>query len=225
MTLNEIVYDIKNILRNARPTDDDNITNEQIAFWVRTTRAKLIRNELTKGYSVGNNLTQTIECLPLTLVDASECCGLNLGCSLLRTPALPKPIQGTSEDAIFNIMGGSTIGLPISFIPYERVPYWGNNRFNKNSIVAFKNDDYIYILSEVHPGIVNITGIWENPEEISSYTNCDNESCFTWDSEYPMSAHMIDDMKKIIIDGNFRILLSTIADTKNNNLDDSVQRN
>lgn len=226
MTLNELVYDIKNLLKNGKGTDDDNLSKEQIAFWIRTVRSKLLRQEASKGYSVSDNVIQVLECVPLELVDASDCCDLELNCALLRTvDEIPAPVQGTSGDMVFSILGPNLRSIPVNQIPFERVPYWGSGRFTGKEPVIFDYNKRMYLISQYNPGRINIRGIWADPEEAGNFTNCNNEPCFTWDSPYPVSDHMADDIKKIILDTNFKALMSTTADIKNNNLDDSNIRN
>lgn len=220
-TLNELTYDILSVLKAGKHVDDDNLSKEQVAFWIRGVRAKLIKQSADKGNSV-INATQTLECIDIELVDASDCCGLELGCALLRTvDEIPQPIQSNSGELIFSVTGANLLATSINLIPWERVPYWGKGRFNNNAGAAFTYQNRLYLFNSFNPGVINITGVWANPEDASNYSNCaSGNSCFTWDSSYPVSETMLDDIKRIILDTNFKPLTLTQADNTNNNLDE-----
>ena len=45
-TLNEIVYDLRNMTRGGLLSDDEIMSHDQFKFWVHNTRAMLIRRDI-----------------------------------------------------------------------------------------------------------------------------------------------------------------------------------
>ena len=82
-TLNEISYDLLSIVR-PQLSDDTDIEIRQIKFWIRNQRALWIRNELNRKRSIDEDIIQTL-CADIEEVDASDCCGIDLDCDILRT--------------------------------------------------------------------------------------------------------------------------------------------
>ncbi len=73
MTLNEISYDLLETVRGTtRLSDDDSLSLELLQYWVINSRAKLIRDDLNKGRSLSENIVQTIPCIDVIEVSASE---------------------------------------------------------------------------------------------------------------------------------------------------------
>ena len=71
---------------------------------------------------------------------------------------------------------------------------------------------------------ITIDAVFEYPEEASSYSDCNDEPCYTNDSNYPISSWMIETLKEMIIKSNLQIGLSTPTD-KSNNANHDVQQN
>ena len=55
-TLRELGFDLLNIMRAGRAGDVEAISLQQIQFWIKTTRATLIRQELNKGKTISENV-------------------------------------------------------------------------------------------------------------------------------------------------------------------------
>jgi hypothetical protein len=55
VTKRKLTYDILNIIRGGKQSDDENISHRQIGFWVDNTRALLIRRDLEKNRSINQD--------------------------------------------------------------------------------------------------------------------------------------------------------------------------
>lgn len=210
-TRNEIIYDLLTIVR-PQLSDDSEIDVRQIGFWVDTTRAMFIRQEMNKKRSVDTELIQTL-CADLEEVDASDCCDVEIGCdTLLRTTKeVPPTVELYQKEAIFRVAGINKLKKPFSYVDYARIPWVGSGRFNKENIYAFIHNKYMYIFSPGNPEWkflenISIRGVFEDPREASKFKDCNTgAACYTDDSEYPMKAWMLPAMKEAILKSNLLI--------------------
>lgn len=219
VTINELTFDLLGVLRagGANITDDEGVTLRQIAFWVKNTRSLLIRQQLSKRQSISDNITQTIKCLDMSPTDASTCCDVSSNCFMIKSNLrIPTPIESNQKDLIERVMPQIVGARSYPFIPYARAAYWGNSPFNKNQPASFLYNGYLYIMNSDFIDKVTIQGVFEDPEELANFSNCEGDPCYTQDDRYPISNHMIETMKKMIVDSNFRIILQASVDTHNN---------
>ena len=128
MTLDEIAYNILNLLRAGRSSNDELISLEQLKFNIKHYRAMLIRRDYARNGYVSNHLEQDLGCLELEQVDASKCCNLPQDCPVYRTKRkLPKTVRFNFKDA-FTFIGkpNGTDTIPrietyeVEFIPYDK---------------------------------------------------------------------------------------------------------
>ena len=84
MTLNEIAYNILNLVRGGRSSNNDYISTSQIKFNVKYYRAMLIRRDFARNGIITRHLEQDLGCLELIKVDASKCCRLPVDCAVYR---------------------------------------------------------------------------------------------------------------------------------------------
>lgn len=219
-TLNEITYDLSNIMRGGRTSDDEPVSLRQIGFWVRNTRAQLIRQDYNKGHSLSDNIISTINCLEMEQVNGSECCGIQTDCSVFRSVSeLPKPIETWYGDLITKVSPIVTGSRPYQIVPMTRIPYMGHTPFTplNNATVAVWHGGYIYIFTLDHSKVikrVNLEEVAADPTELRTFNNCSGQACYTEDSPYPISAHMIETLKQMIINTNIKIISGAFTDNK-----------
>ena len=101
MTLDQIAYNILNLLRGGRSNVDEHISLDQIKFNIKHYRAMFIRRDFARNGLVTRHLEQDLGCLRLVRVDASKCCHLPVGCPIYRTVAkIPKTVRFNFSEAI-----------------------------------------------------------------------------------------------------------------------------
>ena len=219
-TLNELVYDLTNLIRSGRISDDEPLSPRLIEFWIQNTRSRLIRNDLEKKRSINPDLIQTLGCVPLSPVDASECGCTTVGCKVLRTDSqIPHAIELYQKNLITRVGPINTLEKPYTMISYHRVPFIGSDKFTKKLIRSVLHNGYIYLILNdkiSRLSMVNIQGVFEDPTEAGQFNHCNGDACYTSDSTYPISSVMIEDMKKMIIDNNFKIAISAPTDNLGN---------
>ena len=65
MTLNEIAYNILNLVRGGRPNQSEHISLDQIKFNIKHYRAMMIRRDFARNGVVTRHLEQDLGCLEL----------------------------------------------------------------------------------------------------------------------------------------------------------------
>jgi hypothetical protein len=223
ITKNHLIFDILNVYRSGKQSDDENISERQVGFWVDNTRALLVKRELDKENYISSDLVQTIGCVELELVDASDCGCYTVGCKILKTKKpIPKLIENSSR-AMLTRVGPVQIGsTPYALIPYERAQWVMESRYNLIP-KSFLHNGYLYIIPNTPAmnalKVISISGIFENPEDLSGFNTCEDgtgEPCFTNDSVYPLTNWMIEPLKDLIFKNNLRVEYQTPADNLGN---------
>ena len=207
MTLNEIAYDIMgNIEGTSRISDDSELSLDQVYFKIATVRAMLIRQDQSKGRSLSDNVLQTIPCLDVSKVNASECCGITAPCEISRSNIqIPRPVEIYQKDLITRVAGVDITGPSWNHVSLAQVQWSGISKWTKNTVKWFIKDRYIYVLN--NPGVkkIAITGVFEDPMDLINIPSCTTASCYSPDNEYPISAHMIPPLKQIVIEDLLRM--------------------
>lgn len=213
VTKNEIIYDLLNTVRSGKGalSDDEQISLRWLSFQVDAVRAQLIRQDLNKDRTISNNIRQSLGCVSVEAVDASLCCNFETDCTIYRTEVkIPRPIELEKQDLITRVGPASVAEKAFEFIPYERAAWAKYNPIKAlaNNIKAFYFNDYIFIMVPDMTKVIqviNVQGVFETPEEVKTFNTCDGEVCYTDDQPYPISEHMIPNLKKIIIENSLRI--------------------
>lgn len=208
VTLNQIVFSILDTVRPDNMTNS-NITEELIRFHIKNIRAQLIKQEANKGHSVDSYIVQSLGCVGLDIVDQSECCDIPTGCTLLRTSVkIPSPIEMYNRQLITRVGPINKLNESWQQIEYERVPFSSYNRITKSLIKWFtmNNNGYIYLITPDNDLLnksieyVNIQGVFEDPEELGTFTNCStNSPCFTADDSFPVKEWMVPIIIEMVI--------------------------
>jgi len=216
-----IVFDILNTARGGKQSDDENISLRQVGFNVDNTRALLIKRDLDKGSNINPDIVQTLGCVPVKLVDSSECDCLEVGCKILRTvDKIPKAIDLANKNLITRVGPIQVGSTPFSFISYERAGWESSSRYQRRP-KAFLHNGYIYILSEDDDTnlmkYITISGVFEFPEEVANFTDCPGgKPCYTDATTYPISSWMIEPLKDMIYKNTIRIAVQSPTDSLGN---------
>lgn len=223
MTLNEIAFDIMgNIEGTSRISDDSELSLDQVYFKIATVRAFLIRQDQSKGRSLSDNVLQTVGCLDISKVNASECCGITAPCEIYRSNIqIPRPIEIYQKDLITRVAGVDITGPSWNPISLAQVQWAGISKWTKGTVKWFVKDRYIYVLN--NPGVqkISVTGVFEDPMDLSRIPNCSSSSCYNADNEYPISAHMIPQLKELVLEDLMK--MRQLGEDKEGDNDSKVQ--
>lgn len=207
MNLAKMIYDVRETLKLY--TDDGETSDRYITYLYNIKRSKYLRQDLNNfQHTTDLSITQTL-CLGLEVVSASQC-NLDIECkTILRTTRpIPQPIELHTKVAITNIRPTNRISVPFNFVPKEKAIFSKFSPFNKGIYAFLDNDKYIYLLSEMNTldmlECLTITGVFEDPLELISYTNCcsciEAPSCYDINTtNYPIQPHYIDIIKAEIV--------------------------
>lgn len=224
MTLREIVFDVWNIMRSGHVNDTESISYSEVKFWVKTTLASLIRQDLNKGRTISENIISHIYGLKMEVADISDlpaCLNMFTGCYIVKSvKQLPKPIELADRDLILSIQPGNFLAQNYTIIPRARLSYINYNKWTKNKPFAVLRDRWLYLINDPNVEYVTIEMVLEDAEELAGYTNCVNSTqCYDDESPYPVSAHYIDIMKQMIMKTNFSIINNPTDLSENGNPD------
>lgn len=219
MTLDEIAYNILNLLRAGRSSNDELISLEQLKFNIKHYRAMLIRRDYARNGYVSNHLEQDLGCLELEQVDASKCCNLPQDCPVYRTKRkLPKTVRFNFKDA-FTFIGkpNGTDTIPrietyeVEFIPYDK--------YTSGHTKYYVIDEYIYVYNPKGLEAINIRGVFEDPEDVANFSTCDGE-CYDDQTPFPLPMDMVSAITAGLSQGELVLLTGGINDTTNDRQQD-----
>ena len=220
MTLNEIAYNLLNLVRGGRSNTDEHISLEQIKFNIKHYRAMFIRRDYSKNGFNSRHTEQDLGCVYLESVDASKCCDLPTNCSVYRTKkTIPRTIRYNFEEAISyvgDIHGTGTI----PFINSNTIKWLPYDKYTKDKLKSYMIGDYLYIYNAEGLEAINIRGVFEDPEDVALFDECSQGGCYSDDTEYPVPLDMLNIINSGLINGELGLLSGTFSDTSNDRMQD-----
>mgnify|MGYP003131771007 CR=1 FL=1 len=219
MTLNEIAYNVLNLVRGGRSNHDEHISLDQIKFNIKHYRAIFIRRDFARNGLVTRHLEQNLGCLELRKANASQCCDLPSTCSVYKTvKKIPKTVRFNFREAITyigDISGTNTIPLVepsiVKWLPYDK--------YTKDRYKAYMIEDYMYIYNANGLKHINVRGIFENPSDLINF-DCDGSDCYDDNTDFPMPMDMVSQITAGLISTELQLLSGTISDTSNDRMQD-----
>lgn len=213
ITLQTITDDIRALATSGSNPNDFRIPDEQIYYWISQIRAMLIGQSLSKRDDLNDTWLQTISCMELIQADASECCLAPSNCYVLRTKLkLPSTIDTWRANWIVSVT--TPDGDPISKSNQFYNRYQKYNKFTGSNRWYYLKNDYIYIVNDQLLAYINVIGLFQDPMELYNFPSC-NGSCFTSESQYPVSVNMASQITDIIMKTKVQVLLAEPGDNRN----------
>lgn len=220
MTLDEIAYNILNLVRGGRSSTGEHISIDQIKFNIKYYRAMLIRRDFARNGNITRHLEQSLNCVELEKVDASKCCSLPINCDVYASKIkIPRTVRMNFKDSITHVgdvTGLETIPL-IDPISVQWLPY---DTFTASAKRAYMIEDTLYIYNAKGLERINVRGVFEDPEDLSKF-DCDGTDCYDPTLEYPIPMDMIQMITQGIMSGELQLLAGTVSDTLNDNMQDT----
>ena len=219
MTLNEIAYNLLNLVRGGRSNHDEHISLDQIKFNIKHYRAMFIRRDYSANGFVSRHIQQDLGCIGLEKVDASKCCSLPISCAVYKTvKPIPKTIRYNFEEAISHV-GDVTGTGTIPFVHSSAIQFLPYDKYTKNKYKAYMIEDYLYVYNANGLQFINVRGIFEDPEELQNY-DCGDSMCYDNTNEFPIPMDMIQTITQGIMSGELQLLATSLNDTTNDNAQD-----
>lgn len=224
ITPNKIIFATREDIRSL--SDDSNIDDRNILFEWNNQRALYLRRNLdSNSRIIDESLIQDLGCVELEMAPAESCCDFDSTCKIIRTKKeIPAPLSLRGNTGLTRVGSIDKFYRNYSIVTYEKALYSGRGRASQYAVYAFYLNNRVHLMSK-NPSLyrqkwINIRGLFQNPEDISTFTTCDGDPCFTWDSNYPITADMVAILKPEVV----KILLqrySAPTDNSNNASDDT----
>ena len=220
MTLNEIAYNILNLVRGGRSSNNDHISLDQIKFNVQYYRAMFIRRDFTRNGIITRSLEQDLGCLELEKVDASKCCNLPVECAVYKTiKKIPKTVRFSFRDAITHVSDVTGIGT-IPLVESHVVQWLPYDKYTKDKYKAYMIEDYMYVYNANGLGFINVRGVFEDPKDVALF-DCDDSDCYNDNMDYPLPADMLQMITQGILSTELVMLSGSMNDTTNDAAQDT----
>lgn len=226
MQLAELIQRIQSLYSKGVQSDDSRLSSRHIYNKLLTVRSRLITQQANKKQAISVWNYQTLSCIELVKVPAHECpCAPPLGCEILRSKyKIPGIISGIFGDLIQTV---STVDRGIKFdrVTINSVNYQKGNKYTSNKLQYFLHNDYLYITSNRHLGVVMLTGVFEDPVEASkfqSYCECKEgcTDCIDYQElDFPLDTNLLDQLIELSLQELLEIFMQVPEDVTNNSRD------
>jgi hypothetical protein len=148
-------------------------------------------------------------------VDASLCCLASSDCKVLKSVLqLPSTIDTYKDNLILSVrtMDGSSIpkSNPI------KQKYQQYNKYTNNDKSWCIIDNYLYIINDPYLEMVGVDLIVEYPSDLKRFVSCDGESCWTINSNYPVTLSLASEIINLVINTKVKNFMNFPSDTSNN---------
>lgn len=221
-TLKEIVYSIRELLKQY--SQDDDITNEYIAYLIKNARALLLEQRYTSRSNVIPNIARQSFYMDLELAEGNEIVD-GIGTILRTKDPIQTPLEPFNIKNNIRINGGSYTDTYFSLVGMERLPFVGNCKWVQNQIYYSIGTDFrIYFVSS-NPSVklldnIKLSMVCTDPEAAYPYTIGYNSSVDFWDTQYPLEENMITLIRDMIVKSLVN-MLQMHEDKLNDSNDDS----
>ena len=206
-TLNEIAYNIRNVISGGVSSDDTDVSLRQIKFMVHYHRANLLMKYTDNGRKASN------VCFQVDVVTPTAS-GVTL-----------KDVIGFNDNrAIRSIAYKDDSNVDSSYVPLPIVQnhdrmFVNNSRFilSAGSKIATLSDKKLYVWeldSLVSGGSLEINAMFSNPTDVSSYVDDDT-------TQYPIPEELIPMVVQNVLQLEFNVMLSLNAKGPNNQADEA----
>lgn len=201
-TFAQIIFSVLDLMKEH--SDDAYYTEEHVLFLAKKIRATLLERKY-KGsrngtFSPMSSENQQQVCLQLT--HASMLPGSCAGQWLMSTKEVPALLPGF--DAV-TCTGHDLLPTNVTFIPSERMPYVGHNKWLKNIIYACRSMDGRLYLHGLNPQFVylenvGITGVYADPEEAAklSHEACMTGVCDIMSQKFPLESGLVPSLIELV---------------------------
>jgi hypothetical protein len=209
-SLNEIISDIYQIYFNSKPSDENQLSRNEVEFWIHQYRAMLIKQDLDKGRDINESYMQTLPALKLVSVDYGADGGIETGINRYITEEkipslldlhykLPLIVYTLTDDEI-------------QLMPESRASWQRYRKYTSEAARAYYTNNHIYIEGCDLLEYIKVKGVFNNPVEVITMFG----DCFDADSEYPIPSNMVPVLRQMILQRELGIMQQQGSDVVNN---------
>jgi hypothetical protein len=208
-TLNEIAYNIKNIVEGGVGSDDSNLSNRQIKHMIHVKRAELLVKYTDNGRKTSEASYQIDSVVP-------SASGANL-----------KPLVGFNNNRAIRSVAyrdSSSIEASMELLPiiqdHDRM-FVQESKFMRNVVKKYASlaDEKIYVFegdSLITGGKLEIKGIFSDPTTVSTYVDDDT-------TDYPIPNELLSILTQEVISKEVVLLYNLSANAPNNQTDEKTK--
>jgi hypothetical protein len=197
MTLNEIVYNIKNLAEGGYTTDDNKLSTRQIKAWVNYHRLNILESYTNNGKSIPQGATQNIG----TFIVPDEG-------SYLKLPRVASYGDTRGITSVTSIDGNMIFARTTQ----DKISYQEQSRFTASMPKFFLEEGVnLYFYGSGGGEQVKIVGILEDPTSASSWSSDDDN--------YPIPSQLVNPLIKMIAEVELNLTLKTPGDLINNDVE------
>tara|TARA_R110001599_G_scaffold114188_5_gene279829 strand:+ start:450 stop:1118 length:669 start_codon:yes stop_codon:yes gene_type:complete len=206
-TLNELAYNIRNVISGGVSSDDTDVSLRQIKFMIHYHRANLLMKYTDGGKKASNSCFQMDVVTPKPAgVKLKDVVGFNNNRGI-------RSIAHKEDSSVES----SYVVLPI--VQHHDRMFVNNSRFIKsaNSRIATLSDSKIYVWegdSVVTDGQLEINAIFSDPTVVSSYLTDDT-------TQYPIPEELVPLIVQNVLQVEFKVMSSLISTGPNNQVDEN----
>jgi hypothetical protein len=221
VSLNEIAYDVIELYR-ANYKDTDSLSRFQVYHWINMARAFLIKQRLAKNiYAIYPEELQIMSDLAVTQVGATT--------RIVTTSNIPSTINrrgyhGTLTRVTLPYLTTADPAFsdgPVQVVERNRFNRTGNRKFNSGFYYATIGADkklYMKPVTLAGSSYIEIEGVFQNPVEVMTANSVSDP----YDADYPINMELLSDIKKLIINENFRSILQQMEDKTSDGRDSTI---
>ena len=147
---------------------------EMLKLDIISARATLIKREYEKSRFYNESLVQTIKCVPMISVNASECNTITGFGKVIRSKyKIPKPLL-VKDNTVFLSITTPLVNnkrRSITIIRPEEVEFIEFRRFTAKDAFATYENENIYLHNVTNLFNISVRGLFENPYSVKDYIN------------------------------------------------------
>lgn len=197
MTLNEIVYNIKNLAEGGYTTDDNKLSTRQIKAWVNYHRLNILESYTNNGKNIPQGATQNIGIF--TVPDEGD---------YLTLPKIASYGDTRGITSITSIDGNMIFARTTQ----DKISYQEQSRFTSSMPKFFLEEGVnLYFYGSGGGEQVKIVGVLEDPTSASSWTGDDDQ--------YPLPSQLVNPLIKMVAEVEMNLTVRTPGDVINDELE------
>lgn len=215
VSLNAVVTDLLEIIRQAKVSRSEPISKRQLEAWIHQYRGVLIKRDLDKGKMPNPDYIQEIPSIELDVVDRTDGGNIDSYTYMLKTKlALPNTIDLNFKSGFMYI--GTIDGHEFQFIPESRSQWQQYKKYTSRDNIVFLRNNYLYLLSTSPVRYISVRGVFEVPTEVSNFVNTNMPTrSANLDDPYPIPINMLPELKSMLLAKELGVEYKMFSDKSN----------
>ena len=210
MSLNNLIDNILQIVRNNNIAESEHISRHQIELWIHYYRAMLIKQAIDKGYDVDEAYVTTLEPIHLDRVQIVP--GKFVFVSEKELPTLINFRYKPGVIAVRDMFGNL-----IQLGSYTKAKLQKYRKATCKDYIAWVKNNKIYVEGDSNQlEYISIDVILQDPTK--------DIPCYNPDDEYPVPSAMVPIIVQMILEKELRVMVASPSDVTNDSKDDNQNR-